>query len=54
MSALEAGQPLVAAGTLLIIEHAKRDRAPADCGPLLRTREVISGDSTLSFYSLKP
>jgi 16S rRNA (guanine966-N2)-methyltransferase len=54
MSALEAGQPLVTAGTLLIIEHAQRDRAPAECGALVRTREVASGDSALSFYSLKP
>jgi 16S rRNA (guanine966-N2)-methyltransferase len=53
-SALEAGHPLVAAGTLLIVEHAKRDSAPAEYGRLLRTREVASGDSALSFYSLKP
>jgi 16S rRNA (guanine966-N2)-methyltransferase len=53
-SALEAGPPLVTAGTLLIIEHAKRDGAPAECGPLMRRREVASGDSLLSFYSLKP
>jgi 16S rRNA (guanine966-N2)-methyltransferase len=54
MSALDAAQPLVTADTLLIIEHAKRDKAPAECGPLVRTREVGSGDSALSFYSLKP
>jgi 16S rRNA (guanine(966)-N(2))-methyltransferase RsmD len=52
-SALEAGQGLVTPGTLLIIEHAKRDSAPAECGPLLRAREVASGASALSFYSLK-
>jgi 16S rRNA G966 N2-methylase RsmD len=53
-SALDAAQPLVTAGTLLIIEHAKRDRAPSEHGRLLRMREVASGDSALSFYSLQP
>ncbi len=54
VAGLEAAQRLVTTGTLLIVEHAKRDRAPAESGALLRTREVASGDSALSFYSLKP
>jgi 16S rRNA (guanine(966)-N(2))-methyltransferase RsmD len=52
-SALEAGQPLVAPGTMLVIEHAKRDKAPEGFGPLVCTRVIASGDSALSFYSLR-
>lgn len=51
-AALEAAAPLVTAETLLIVEHARRDRAPETSGPLGRVRELISGDSTLSFYRL--
>jgi 16S rRNA (guanine966-N2)-methyltransferase len=52
-AALEAAEPLVGAGTLLVVEHAKRDRAPEECGALTRTREVVSGDSALGFYARK-
>jgi 16S rRNA (guanine966-N2)-methyltransferase len=54
ISALEVAQPFVTPETLLIVEHAKRDRAPAESGPLVCTRVIASGDSALSFYSLKP
>ena len=49
-AAIGASEPLVAAGTRLVIEHAKRDAAPEAAGPLVRTRQVVSGDSALSFY----
>ena len=39
-----------AAGTLLVIEHARRDRRRREHGSLTRTREVTSGDSALAFY----
>jgi 16S rRNA (guanine(966)-N(2))-methyltransferase RsmD len=52
--ALDAAEAFVAPGALLILEHAKRDAAPAESGTLARTREVVSGDSALSFYALKP
>ena len=54
LAALEAAQPLMTAGTLLVLEHATRDRAPEECGALTRTRVVVSGDSALGFYALKP
>jgi 16S rRNA (guanine966-N2)-methyltransferase len=48
--ALTAVEPLVGAETLLVIEHAKRDAAPARSGLLARARELASGDSALTFY----
>jgi 16S rRNA (guanine(966)-N(2))-methyltransferase RsmD len=50
-AALQAAAPLVTGGALLIVEHAKRDAAPAQAGVLVRTRELTSGDSALTFYS---
>lgn len=50
-AALEAAEPLVTGGALLIVEHAKRDPAPAQAGMLVRTRELTSGDSALAFYA---
>jgi 16S rRNA (guanine(966)-N(2))-methyltransferase RsmD len=49
-AALAAAEPFVSVGTLLVIEHAKRDPAPELAGTLVRTREVKSGQSALSFY----
>jgi 16S rRNA (guanine(966)-N(2))-methyltransferase RsmD len=50
-AALAAAEPLVETGTLLVLEHAKRDAAPTETGALIRTRLLISGDSALAFYS---
>ena len=50
-AALDAAEPLVGEGTLLIVEHAKRDAAPESKGPLIRLRLLTSGDSALAFYS---
>lgn len=49
--ALDEAAPLVAPGAVLVIEHAKRDRAPDQAAGLTRTRELLSGDSALSFYA---
>ncbi|MEN3339970.1 MAG: rRNA (guanine966-N2)-methyltransferase [Acidobacteriota bacterium] len=49
--ALAAAEPLVGPETLLVVEHAKRDRAPDRHGALTRTRLVTSGDSALAFYA---
>jgi 16S rRNA (guanine(966)-N(2))-methyltransferase RsmD len=54
IAALEAGAPLVAAGGILVLEHAARDAAPAAAGALVRTRDLVSGDSALAFYSPGP
>jgi 16S rRNA (guanine966-N2)-methyltransferase len=48
-AALAAGAGLVAAGGLLVLEHATRDAA-ADAPGLTKTRDIASGDSTLSLY----
>ncbi len=49
-SALAASERLVGEGTLLVVEHSKRDAAPSRAGSLERTRDLISGDSALAFY----
>jgi 16S rRNA (guanine966-N2)-methyltransferase len=49
--ALEAAAPLVSSSALLIVEHAKRDRAPERTAGLTRTRELVQGDSALSFFT---
>ncbi|MGH9374017.1 MAG: 16S rRNA (guanine(966)-N(2))-methyltransferase RsmD [Vicinamibacterales bacterium] len=48
--ALEAAAPLVAPGGLLVIEHARRDGAPARAASITKTRDIRSGDSALSVY----
>ena len=52
-AAIDAAQPLAAEGTLLVIEHAKRDASPESAGALVRTRLLTSGDSALAFYARK-
>ena len=51
-SALEAAGPLVAAGAVLIVEHARRDPAPEQAAGLARIRELVQGDSVLSFFGV--
>jgi 16S rRNA (guanine(966)-N(2))-methyltransferase RsmD len=48
--ALETAAPLVTAGALLILEHATRDPAPEVAAGVRRTRQLVQGDSVLSFY----
>jgi 16S rRNA (guanine(966)-N(2))-methyltransferase RsmD len=45
---------LVAPDGVLVLEHASRSQAPDAIGPLARTRDVVSGDSALSFYAWPP
>jgi 16S rRNA G966 N2-methylase RsmD len=52
LAGLKAAIPFVGEGTRLIVEHAKRDEAPAEIEGLTRVREVLSGDSALAFYTL--
>jgi 16S rRNA (guanine966-N2)-methyltransferase len=49
-AALDAGAALVAPEGVLVLEHAKRDAAPARTGPLELTRDLVSGDSALAWY----
>lgn len=50
-AAVDAADPLVEEGALLVVEHAKRDMAPQSKGTLIRTRLLTSGDSALAFYN---
>lgn len=49
-AALESASPLVTGEAVLVIEHARRDEAPAAIAGLTRTRELVQGDSVLSFF----
>ena len=49
-SALEAAAPLVAPGGWLILEHARRDTAPAAVACIAKLRDITSGDSALTLY----
>jgi 16S rRNA (guanine966-N2)-methyltransferase len=55
-----ADEPIAAAGRhlavrgLLVLEHARRRSPPPAAGELVRTRQVISGDSALSLYEVRP
>jgi 16S rRNA (guanine966-N2)-methyltransferase len=42
---------LLAPDGVVVFEHARRVRAPDASGRLVRTRELASGDSMLSFYA---
>ena len=50
LAGLRTAAPLVKGDGLLIIEHATRDRAPEAEAGLVRTRELLQGDSALSFF----
>ena len=48
--ALEGAASIATSGTIVVIEHARRDRAPERQGRLALTRSVRSGDSELAIY----
>jgi len=52
-SALGAAAPLMAAEGLLVIEHARRDDAPAGVASITKMRDIFSGDSALSLYAVR-
>jgi len=41
---------LLAADGVLVLEHAKRRSAPLAASSVARSRQIVSGDSMLSFY----
>ncbi|HYM25611.1 MAG TPA: 16S rRNA (guanine(966)-N(2))-methyltransferase RsmD [Vicinamibacterales bacterium] len=45
------GGSVLAHGGILVLERASRAAAPDAVGPLTRTRDIVSGDSALSFYA---
>jgi 16S rRNA (guanine966-N2)-methyltransferase len=52
-AALGAAATLVTASGVLVIEHARRDEAPVEAGELAKTRDLVSGDSALTFYAVQ-
>jgi 16S rRNA (guanine966-N2)-methyltransferase len=50
-SVIATAGEVLAPGGMLVLEHARRQTKPETAGPLVRVRQVTSGDSTLSFYS---
>jgi 16S rRNA (guanine966-N2)-methyltransferase len=50
-AALQGVPEVVAPGGLVLLEHARRRPAPQQVGPLVRVRDLASGDSGLAFYS---
>ena len=55
IGALEAASPLVARPDgLLVLEHARRDEAPARVASVSKTRDIFAGDSALSLYRPDP
>jgi 16S rRNA (guanine966-N2)-methyltransferase len=53
-TALTGIDRLAAPDGVVVLEHARRQQTPEQAGRLIRTRELISGDSALSFYSCRP
>ena len=49
-ASIATAEPLIAPGGLLVLEHARRRSTPEKIGRLVRTRDLISGDSSLAFY----
>jgi 16S rRNA (guanine966-N2)-methyltransferase len=49
--AIAAAAERLVSGGVLVLEHARRQPAPESAGRLVRSRDVISGDSALAFYS---
>ena len=48
---IETAGEVLAPDGVLVLEHARRRPTPPTSGSLVRVRQVISGDSALSFYS---
>ena len=52
--AMAAAGEVLAPGGVLVLEHARRRKAAESAGSLARVRQVIAGDSALSFYACPP
>jgi 16S rRNA (guanine966-N2)-methyltransferase len=50
LACVTCAAPWLAAGGVLVLEHARRRTSPPRAGRLTLTRVVQSGDSALSFY----
>ena len=45
---------LLGPGGLVVLEHTRTQPTPANVGRLERSRDLISGDSALAFYTCRP
>jgi 16S rRNA (guanine(966)-N(2))-methyltransferase RsmD len=52
-AALAGVDRLIAPGGVVVLEHARRTGPPAAVGHLVRVRQVLSGDSSLSLYEVR-
>ena len=52
-SILSAAGECLAAGGVAVLERARRQPAPDTAGCLVRSRDVVSGDSALTFYEVR-
>ena len=50
-AALEVAARWAGPTTRVVVEHAKRDKPPTQVEGLVLTRDLVSGDSALAFYS---
>jgi 16S rRNA (guanine966-N2)-methyltransferase len=51
---LQAVGAIVEPGGVVILEHARKRPSPTAAGSLVRSRELTSGDSALTFYACQP
>ena len=51
---LEAVGAIVKSDGVVVLEHARKRPPPAAAGTLVRSRELTSGDSALTFYACQP
>ena len=51
---LQAVGAIVKTGGIVVLEHARRHPPPGNAGALVRSRELASGDSALTFYTCPP
>jgi len=51
---LQAVGAIVKADGVVVLEHARKHPPPAAAGTLVRSRELMSGDSALTFYACQP
>jgi 16S rRNA (guanine(966)-N(2))-methyltransferase RsmD len=51
---LAGADAVLAVDGVLVLEHAGRQRVPDIAGRLVRVRQVVSGDSSLTFFSHRP
>jgi 16S rRNA (guanine966-N2)-methyltransferase len=51
---LQAVGAIVKADGVVVLEHARKRPPPAVAGTLVRSRELMSGDSALTFYACQP